>query len=367
MSVAATSSYPSVIAGILSGSQWLPPASIAVAPAPAGENVFQFNIGFPEIGVSFWTELSQVETNADYTVVTAGAFIDPGAMIFITLHNEITDGAGNLTIKNISINFSVSQHRPRAHFMASSLYATLALAGPVHILIPSLNVDLQTSFFMPLPEVSRLLQSRQTYYGLMVIEHAAELEFDISDFITGEDVSNISFSYHAIVQREFIWLMDFFALTVPASDESLEWIDSLSPIEPGGNIYRLSFGPGPEVRMILGKPVELGPQTIFIEDGDFRDFENVRRGIAQLDGHIVPVVIRPISGLGRYIFSAPPQPPSSWDDKIMLCLSLEQQLNQRLAAQYNALAASTLDGLTPEEIESITSHTDEDAFLLADE
>jgi hypothetical protein len=57
----------------------------------------------------------------------------------------------------------------------------------------------------------------------------------------------------------------------------------------------------------------------------------------------------------------------AWEDKILACLALEEQLNQRLAAQYNALAASTLADLTQEEVELITSNTDEDNFLLTDE
>lgn len=367
MSVAATSYYPQVNANILAGSEWLPPAFPVAAPPDNEAKELHLNIEFPEFGISFGTVLDEIDTNKDYSVVNVSGQIGPGVFVLITLHNKVEGDAGNLVIKSVSINFNVTEHKARAHFIASSLYAQLALAGQVGIMLPELNVDLKANFIMPLPEISKLLQSRQIYFGIMIIERATRTEFEIPEFITSEDMNSISFSYHAIVERQFIWLVNFITLPVPATKESLEWITSLKPTESGGSVYRLSFGPEPTSRQIFGHIIELGPETVFIEDGVFRNLGDVIKGIRQLDGHIVPVVIRPISGLGRYVFSSPPLPPTEWEEKILILIALEEQLNQRLSMQYNSIAASTLAGLTPEEIELVTARPDPEETLLIDE
>jgi hypothetical protein len=68
--------------------------------------------------------------------------------------------------------------------------------------------------------------------------------------------------------------------------------------------------------------------------------EEVRRELSKLDGHIVTVTIRPLSGMGRYhLPEAPRLPDSPWDEKIEACVMLEDRLNERLAARYNELTA----------------------------
>jgi hypothetical protein len=79
--------------------------------------------------------------------------------------------------------------------------------------------------------------------------------------------------------------------------------------------------------------------------------------------------VRSISGIGRYFLpEAPKLPDDPWDDKTVACILLEDEINARLAERYNALAASTLEGLTPEEVKIVTSRPtlDDDAGLTED-
>jgi hypothetical protein len=232
-----------------------------------------------------------------------------------------------------------------------------------------MGVEVTANFSTPLREVSKLLQKRQTYYGLMVIERAADLRLDIPENISGDEMNSISFTYHAVVERTFYWLAKFISLPMPANEESLTWLNNLKPTESGGSIYKLQFGPTPELRTVLGQTIVLGPETVFIDDAIIQNREEVRRELSKLDGHTVPVVIRPRTGMGRYyVPEAPRLPDSPWDEKIEVCVRLEDQLNERLATRYNELAASTLAGLTPEEVKAVTERPTlgEDAHLIKD-
>ena len=366
MSVATASFYPTVSADVVSGGRWMPPARSAATPETQEPQLRIEALGFD---LFFGAALSDMHLNDDYSVVTVEALIDPGLAAIVTLKTQVADDAGNLRIKEVSINFDVIEHRPRAHFLASSLYAVLPLAGPIRVVLPSMRVDITANFSTPLREVSKLLQSRQTYYGLMVIEQAAGLRLDVPEHITGEEMNSISFTYHAIVERTFYWLAKFITLPMPANEDTLAWLNNLKPTEPGGSIYKLQFGPTPEFRTVLGQTVALGPETVFIDDAVIQNREEVRRELSRLDGHTVPVTIRPVSGMGRYhLPQAPRLPDSPWDEKIGACIKLEDQLNERLADRYNELAASTLAGLTPEEIKVVTERPalGEDAHLIKD-
>jgi hypothetical protein len=108
---------------------------------------------------------------------------------------------------------------------------------------------------------------------------------------------------------------------------------------------------------------------MYIGDAEILGLEAARSQLARLDGKHVKFVFRPISGIGRYSLPLAPQlPDSPWDDTIQACIALEDRLNQRLAAQYTELAASTLADLTPDEIELVTQRPalDENAHLIGD-
>lgn len=369
MSTSLAHYYAPVTSTVVSDSPYLP-SSLATTLYDVGEaQDAELRVEIPGLGLVFGTGLSDMHLSDDYSVVTLESLLDPGLTMLVTLKTQVADDAGNLQIREVSINFDVTEHTPRAHFLAASMYAMLPLAGPIRVVIPMMRVDVTANFSTPLREISNLLQKRQTYYGLMVIERAAGVRLDIPEHISTEDMNSIAFTYHAIVEREFDWLATSVMTPAPANEEILAWLDNLKPIEPGGSVYKLQFGPTPELRTVLGQTVSLGPETIFIEDAIILNREELRRELSNLDGRIVPIMIKSLSGLGRYhLPEAPRLPDSPWDEKIESCIMLEDRLNESLAATYNELAASTLEGLTPEEVTVVTERAilDEDAHLIRD-
>jgi len=175
-------------------------------------------MGFKELDLSMAISIRNLTISDDYTRVLVQALIDPGVTLSLTLHNEQREESNNFEIKSVSIRFEASTHTSRAHFVESSLYAMLALAGPINIVLPEMNVDISVSFDVPVSEISSLLQSRQTYYGLMVVEKSTGVRFSIPDYITADNMASISFVYHSIVERTFDWLANFITLPVPATD-----------------------------------------------------------------------------------------------------------------------------------------------------
>jgi hypothetical protein len=362
VSVAEITYQPSFSAEVLSASHFVPPV-----PKPQDALLA---IDVPAFGVHMQGELKDLEVGAGYREVTFESLVDAGVSTLLTLRNEYSNGVGSdLRIKAASLGLRVNDHRPRTHFIASTLYAMLGLAGPVKLSIPNLNIDLGLNFARPPSEVASFLQLRQIYFGLMVIEKATGLEFEIPPEISGEEKYSISFAHNAIVSQQFIWLLNDITQPTPANAETMAWFDNLQPTEPNGYEYTLQFGPSPEVRKIFGQDVPLGDQTVFIVDGLIENRDDLLRELAKNDGHIVPITIRPRSRQGRYVFTnAPRLPDNPWDEKIEDFIKLEDMLNERLAARYHQLAASTVADLTPEEIEAVTARPelDEGAYLIRD-
>jgi hypothetical protein len=315
-------------------------------------------------------EITDLDVGAGYREVIFESLVDARVSTLLTLRSERSNGVGSdLRIRAASLSLRVNDHRPRTHFIADTLYALLGLAGPVKVSIRGLNIDLGLHFMMPPSEVAAFLQRRQTYFGLMLIEKATGLKFDIPPQISGEEMNSIAFAYHALVAGQFIWLVNDITQPTPATEEMLAWFNNLRPAEPNGCTYTLQFGPSQEIRRIFGQDVSLGDQTVFIVDGLIENREVVRRELAKNDGHIVPIRIIPRSRKGRYVFANTPRLPEiPWDKNVENFIQLEDALNGRLAARYHELAASTVADLTPEEIQVVTTPPtlNDDAFQIRD-
>lgn len=369
MSTVATTFQPTVTAAILSGNQWSPDkmrTSTLVTPKPQD---IMLRIGIPNFNMHLATSLDDLQSSVNYSEIIARSLVDPGVSARLTLRNEpARDINEPIQIKKVTLNFDVMEHRPRALFFAESLYATLGLAENVNISMPEIGLNVSVDFDMPLSEISNMLQRRQVYFGLIVIECATPLMFEIPEFIPGEDIDAISFTYHAIVARDFRWLCNDVTLFMPATRESLTWINNLPTTEPGGYIYRVQFGPTPKNRTIFGQTIVLGDEIVFLDDAVIENHDDVLRELGLNDGHSVPVKFRPLSRKGRYLFpDAPRLPETPWDEKIVGFINLEGLLNEQLATRYHQLAALTLAGLTPEEIKAVTERPmlDEDAYLIS--
>jgi hypothetical protein len=352
MSLAVTSYSDSIAANILSGGLFS--LDDVSTPAPLWtdpQDVWQ-EIMIPDFGLRFRGTLVNLTNSIDYRNVGIESFIAPGVSLILTLRNEPVENGGSFQAKEVSLNLEVSEHGSRAHFMATSLYAAFALAGSVNIAIPELNLNIGTRFNIPLSRISKLLKQRQAYFGLLVIERATGISFEIPQHISGEDLNAIFFTYHAIVTREFEWVTNDVTILAPANEEYLAWIND--PRSAGVQEFHLD--PQPAFRTILCQMIDLGQQTVAIEKGIIQNYEEAVRKLSGLDGRIVPVIIRSLDRRSFYRTpDAPRLPVMPWDEEIKKYIDLEDQLNERLAARYNELAASTLNNLSTEEIEAVTS------------
>lgn len=363
MSLATATYSHSATAAVLSGGQWLPSYKPEAASTVTSTQQTVMRVEVPDFDLYFTTALRSLRTEDDYSEVIAEALIDPGVMAVLNLKNQPAGEGDSLQVREVALNFEVVAPRPRAHFVAASLYAMLGLAGHVQIVLPGMNLNLGVNFSMPLSESSRLLQGRQTYFGLMVIERATGLEFEVPEQITADDLNAVSFAYHAIVEREFVWLTNDVTVYMPAAEQYLTWARDPRSTQPNP----FEFGPTPTSRTVFGQMVALGEEIVRVSDGVIQDLEKARRALTHLDGRMVPIRVRPLSRVGLYSLpNAPRLPESPWDEKIAACIALENQLNVRLATRYNELAASTLAGLTPAEADAVTTRPalDEDAHLI---
>jgi hypothetical protein len=352
---------PSFTAEVLSAAHLLP-------PMPQAQGLL-LSLDVPAFGMRMDGEITDLRINNGYREVTFESFVYSGVAAQLTLRNEYANGTtGVLQIKGASLNFRAGDHKPRTHFVADSLYALLGLAGQVRISIPDMNIDLGLNFKIRPSEISKFLELRQIEFGLMVIEKATGLQFAVPQHISGDEIKSIGVAYHAILTHQFVSRVNEITQPTPANEERLAWFDNLKSAEPNG-CYKLMFGPSIATRTIFGREVPLGDETVLIDDAIIEDRDKVRRELAQKDGHIVPIRIRPRSRKARYAFANTPQLPDvPWDEKIENFISLEDSLNERLAARYHELAASTVADLTPEEIEAVTARPElgEDAHLVGD-
>ncbi len=147
----------------------------------------------------------------------------------------------------------------------------------------------------------------------------------------------------------------------PATDE---WLNRLIDLDRYDAFTR---GPDPLSKTLFGVKIALGDEILTIEDKIIEDFDKVQKELACNDGHQVAVVIRSLSGQGRYEFLNPPRlPDRPWEPMIEMLADLESHLDARLVERYHALAAATLSGLTEEEKAAVTARPelDESAFLI---
>ena len=92
----------------------------------------------------------------------------------------------------------------------------------------------------------------------------------------------------------------------------------------------------------------------------------LREELRKDDGHTVEVRIRSRIGLAHYsVPDAPRLPDRAWNEDLQMLIGMESQLDTALVERYNALAASTLEGLDDEEKAAITERPDlgEEAFV----
>ena len=322
--------------------------------APAPDNSLQ--IEAPEFNFCFCAPLIEFKFEAVSRKMTIRAAVDENAHLLLSLN-------GVLPGQEVLVHIEFLERRPRAEFVASSLRAILSLTRSVSIKLPESDIPLDSPTEQSLLKISHLLRARQTAYRLMVIERATGKKFRITSDVTEQDAGYIAFAYRAIVDRSFIWAFDPKKITALATQKYLAQLPQKGqPMRYENPFDHLDL-------TILGEIVSLGSGTVFMEDFFIVDEDKVRSELAINDGHTVEYISGSLSGQATWNCpEAPRLPDSPWDSKIQSLIDLESKLDARLSELYNALAASTLEGLTEEEKRAVTARPelDEEAFLMND-
>lgn len=329
----------------------------ACLPESFSELSLQINIPDFECGLKF--SLTDLIPEMESGKVTLKAAIDSDSTLILTLVGELFRKEDRFEIKQVGLNIETETKSARSDFILTSIGSMLSLSDYVYLQIPEIQLDLGLKFDEPLLVTSQMLRRRQIAYRIMVIERATGYRFQLPLDISGDEVSNIALIYHAIIERSFDWTIDSLPLFFPATEE---WLNRLVF---SNQFDSFTCGPDPISKTLFGKEISLGEGTVTIENKFIENFNEVERELALNDGHTVPVVIRSLSGLGRYdLPHAPRLPDTTWDEKIRGLIDLENRLDEALISRYHALAASTLEGLTEEERVAITARPelDEQAF-----
>jgi hypothetical protein len=286
--------------------------------------------------------------------------VDENVDFILTIKSNQIERRTTVESGQFSLNYRITKPTARAHFVATTLMAAFALAGGVRLRIPELEIDQRLNIAVPLRDISQLLQSRQGAYRFMVVGKAVSREFLLPPTIPSKDKQALTFAYHAIVDRSFLWHSGEHQVTLPAIESSLAGLPSDQPFRFPHPVDGLSSN-------VLGHTIELGPTLITIEGAVIKNLEAVRAELGRNDGHLVTFKIESLGEQGRYEFlEAPCLPKNPWDVKIQGLVDLDAQLDAALLANYNELVAATLEGLTDKQKAAVTARPDlgEEAFSI---
>ncbi|MBC7933339.1 MAG: hypothetical protein H7Z38_22480 [Rubrivivax sp.] len=351
MSTVVEESHLLITGNVLSG--------VLPIPLPQVESDLQLRFDIPAFQLHFAVPITEIDPDMESgRVLFKAAFND--VILVLTAIGNMSEDEDVFKIEHVNLHMEQTEESARADFIISTIRAVLVLADDVHFRIPDVNIDITLRFDEPLLDISQMLRRRQIDYRIMVIEQAIGREFHLPIDISGNEVHDIALAYHAIVEHSFIWPMDTITVFFPSSKE---WSDTLLRIRQEASI---PIGPDPFSLELFGHKIELGQKRIIIKDAAIENFEIALEELSKNDGHVVPVVIRSMTGQAMYeFFGAPGTLPVMWDSNIKRMAELEPQLDSRLAERYNALAASTLAGLTEKEKEEITTRPElGEAFLI---
>lgn len=327
------------------------------ARKPSVDDFLQIYV--PTFDIQITAPLVDFHWSYEIGKVTAKGAIGQKVIITMELLGRVFESDGQFHIEEVWLDVGTLNDRPVSEFIASTILASFGLSEHVQFRIPVIELNLNQRFDVSLKRLSQRLQMRQTAYRLMVIEHATGLEFQIPSSYSSNDIRTISYIFHAITDRSFVWPIETVVVQVPATEEQLEQLPLAS--EPSRQV----IGPMPVVKNLFGYSISLGNEEVILENSIIENVESIRREFAANDGHKVGVIFRSLTGQGRLnLPEAPRLLGSPWDSNIQELIDLESRLDDRLAALYNDLAASTLAGLTEEEIALVTSRPelDEEAF-----
>lgn len=324
-------------------------------------------IAFPEFGGIFGGPVVVPDSEVDSGLVTATARIGPDVYLIMKQVGESAYQEGSTTETTIEIQHrNMERRRARDVFITYSLFALLALSRRVnlHLRVPGVEPLVPLSFNEPPEAASQYMQSRQLAYKVMLIEKATGEQFSLPVTRSAVEAATISFVYEAILKRSFLWPDNYDGglIRLPSSAEAL---NELLVLTQGGD---LKFGPQPISRTLFGSTIFLGVGTITVLDAIVEDSDEVRAAIESRDVRDVQVRVRSLSGRIRYdLPDAPRISEANWDRNTQALVDIGPQLDAALFERYNALAASTLAGLTEEEKAQVAVRVDFGAAFLPSE
>ncbi|HEY0324051.1 MAG TPA: hypothetical protein VGC66_24095 [Pyrinomonadaceae bacterium] len=333
-------------------------------PSSLSLSELSLHITVPDFKFRLNAPLLDVTPTFSLGKIVIRAIVDTHVIAVLTLNGNLIQGTTKFQTERFALSFELIEQRPRALFTAASILAMLGVARVMDVGIPEFDLGQRVNFDLPLPVICERLEKRQIAYRLMAIEQATGKEFLLPLSFAGSDLSAISFTYHSIVNRSFIW-PDTRTLegVIPANREGF------ARLHPINQPTKITFDSIPASKMVLGQLIPLGKARIVIEDAVLQNSDKVKDELEQNDGHQVEILMRSLSGQARYeLPDAPHLPDTPWEPFIQELIGLESRLDACVINRYNAMAAATLAGLTEEEKAEITTRPDldEDAFLMED-
>lgn len=309
------------------------------------------NFSFSELLFDFSALVISIERTRDELIVKAK--IHDYAKLILVLQGQTTQDNAYFLTKNGYLTLKLEYESAEVDFVANSLIAIFALAGKSSVTLSSINLDLHLCFDLPPKQISELLKKRHIAYQLMVIENTTGKTFLLPKDYSSKDIENITFVYKAITEKYFSWHQAEVQIFVPATTEQLAKL-SLTPIETR------AFEPIECQKDVLNQCLFLGMRTTTLKDAVLKNFDSVKKEVAQNDGHLVDAVF--ISSVGEAIFEfsdAPKLPKSPWSSFIQDLISLENNLCDLLFEKYNKLAEASLSGLSEKEKQAIHPRKDQ--------
>ena len=261
-----------------------------------------------------------------------------------------SNGESNFQLNDLNWVFEEKENSPTSAFLLETFKAILCLSNKVKVEIPSIDYSFGVSVPLPLNKISEILQNRQFAYRLMAIEKAFQTSLPFPKrFIAGEEVENIAFCYHAVVDRQFEWVCNSFTVFPPSAKENLKYL-------PENNTsYHLAFPTLNEIKVIFNHELLLGQFMIDIEKASIENYEEVKEKFAKFDGQPVEMVIKPLNGKIKYTsLNVPVLSSKAWKVEIQKLIDLDEEFNSAFLERYFKIATSTLEGLSEEQKESIT-------------
>lgn len=315
----------------------------------AGQEI-QINLNFPDFQVSQICSLANFRYEVKDNLIIIKFLLDIDVIGIMELKGQLINNGNQFRIDEYFFSTELVRKSARATFVSSTFKALLGLSSKTHLQILEMGLDRTFKFPLELYEISKLLKLRQITYRLMIIEQATGYIFQTPEQFSATDQEAIAFICKAIIERSFIWPTELIYLPLVANQEHLSMFNNFFSQSP------LTLSDGNSLRILFGKTIHLGQETVTILEGTIENLDKVEQQLTLSNGQKVLVEIRSLIGQIKVeLPNAPRLPVNAWDPNIQSLIDLESKLDTQLADHYNDLAAATLAGLTDEEIAEVTA------------